>query len=66
MVHVCSLECVLLWRINCSVRGLCVLHCEVLQLSHYIGWGYGWCGMPGIGVCVCVCVCVRLEKWQKI
>ena len=33
-----------------------VLHCEVLQLPHSIGCGYGWCGMPGIGVCVCVCV----------
>ena len=30
-----------------------MLHCEVLQLPLYIGWGYGWCGMPGIGVCVC-------------
>ena len=39
-----------------------MLHCVVLQLPLYIGWGYGWCGMPGIGVCVCV----RLEKWQKI
>ena len=36
-----------------------MLHCEVLQLPHSIGCGYGWCGMPGIGVCVCVvCVCV--------
>ena len=34
-----------------------MLHCEVLQLPHSIGCGYGWCGMPGIGVCVCVCVC---------
>ena len=31
-----------------------MLHCEVLQLPHSIGCGYGWCGMPGIGVCVCV------------
>ena len=30
-----------------------MLHCEVLQLPHSIGCGYGWCGMPGIGVCVC-------------
>ena len=30
-----------------------MLHCGVLQLPLYIGWGYGWCGMPGIGVCVC-------------
>ena len=35
-----------------------MLHCEVLQLPLYISWGYGWCGMPGIGVCVCVCVAV--------
>ena len=42
-----------------------MLHCEVLELPHSIGCGYGWCGMPGIGVCVCVCV-LRLEKWQKI
>ena len=35
-----------------------MLHCEVLQLPHSIGCGYGWCGMPGIGVFVCVCVCV--------
>ena len=34
-----------------------MLHCELLQLPHSIGCGYGWCGMPGIGVCVCVCVC---------
>ena len=37
-------------------RGLAretMLHFEVLQLPLYIGWGYGWCGMPGIGVCVC-------------
>ena len=34
-----------------------MLHCEVLQLPLYIGWGNGWCGMPGIGVCVCACVC---------
>ena len=33
-----------------------MLHCEVLQLPHSIGCGYGWCGMPEIGVCVCVCV----------
>ena len=26
-----------------------MLHCEVLQLPHSIGCGYGWCGMPGIG-----------------
>ena len=44
-----------------------MLHCEVLQLPHSIGCGYGWCGMAGIGLCACVCVCVlRLEKWQKI
>ena len=48
----------------CVGGGSCVLHCEVLQLPLYIGWGYGWCGMPGIGVCVCVCV--RYEKWQNI
>ena len=48
VVCVCSL--VLLWRINCSVRGSCVLHCKVLQLPLYIGWGCGWCGMPGIGL----------------
>ena len=30
-----------------------MLHCEVLQWPLYIDWGYGWCGMPGIGVCVC-------------
>ena len=29
-----------------------MLHCEVLQLPHSIGCGYGWCGMPGIGMCV--------------
>ena len=31
-----------------------MLHCEVLQLPLFIGWGCGWCqwcGMPGIGVC---------------
>ena len=39
-----------------------MLHCEVLQLPHPIGCGYGSYGMSGIGVCVCV----RLEKWQKI
>ena len=43
-----------------------MLHCELLQLPHSIGCGYGWCGMPGIGVCVCVCVHARLEKWLKI
>ena len=41
-----------------------MLHCEMLQLPHSIGCGYGWCGMPGIGVCVWVGV--RLEKWQNI
>ena len=41
-----------------------MLHCEVLQLPHPIGCGYGLYGMPG--VCVCVCVCVSLEKWQQI
>ena len=34
-----------------------MLHCEVLQLPHCIGCGYGWCGMLRIGMCVCVCVC---------
>ena len=29
-----------------------MLHCEVLQLPHSIGCGYGWCDMPGIRVCV--------------
>ena len=42
-----------------------MLHCEVLQLPHSIGCGYGWCGMPGIGVCVCVCVCVEAGKMAK-
>ena len=37
-----------------------MLHCEVLELPHSIGCGYGWRGMPGIGVCVCVCVCVEV------
>ena len=44
-----------------------MLHCEVLQLPHSIGCGYGWCGMPGIGggVCVCVCVCIEVGKMAK-
>ena len=67
MVYVCSLECVLLRRISCSVRGSYVLHCEVLQLPLYIGWEYGWCGMPRIAcVCVCACVCAcAVEKMAK-
>ena len=32
-----------------------MLYCEVLQLPHSIGCGYGWCNMPGF-LCVCVCV----------
>ena len=40
-----------------------MLHCEVLQLPHSIGCGYGSCGMPGIGVCVCVCV--EVEKMAE-
>ena len=39
-----------------------MLHCEVLQLPLYIGWGYGWCGMSGIGVCVYACACVCGSK----
>ena len=39
-----------------------MLHCKVRQLSIYIGCGYGWCGMPGIGVCVCMCVLPVLCK----
>ena len=27
-----------------------MLHCDVLKLPRYIGWRYGWCGMPGIGM----------------
>ena len=43
-----------------------MLHCELLQLPHSIGRGYGWCGMPGIGVCVCVCVCARVHEVGKM
>ena len=32
-----------------------MLHCEVLQLPLYIGWGYGW----GL---VCVCVVGKMAK----
>ena len=45
-----------------------MLHCEVLQLPHSTGCGYGWCSMPGIGggcVCVCVCVCIEVGKMAK-
>ena len=37
-----------------------MLHCEVLQLPHSIGCGYGWCGMP------CVCVCEVGKKTKDI
>ena len=33
-----------------------MLHCEVLQMPHSIGCGYGWCGIPGISVSVCCIV----------
>ena len=55
VVHVCSLECVLLWRICCSVMGSCVLHCEVMQLPCYIG-----CSVRL--VCVCVCVVGKMAE----
>ena len=43
-----------------------MLHCEVPQLPHPIGCGYGSYGMSGIGVCVCVCVCVcKVRKMAK-
>ena len=40
-----------------------MLHCEVLQLPHSIGCGYG---MPGIGVCVHVCVRARVCVVRKM
>ena len=42
-----------------------MLHCEMLQLPRSIGWGYGWCDMPGIGVRVCVCACVYVCAVEK-
>ena len=47
-----------------------MLHCEVLQLPHSIGCGYGWYGMPGIGGggggggCACACAC-EVRKMAK-
>ena len=57
MACVCSLECVLLWRINCSVCGggghvCCIVKC---CNCHFISAGV----MAGVAcrelVCVCVC-----------
>ena len=65
-ICVCSLECVLLWRINCSVGGggggggggghvCCIVKC---CNCHFISAG----DMAGVAcrglVCVCVHVCV--------
>ena len=54
-----------MWRISCSVRGWCVLHCEVLQLPCTFYWLWIWLVWHGRNWSVCVCVCVEVGKMAK-